>query len=575
MSFFLSPTFWLILFCFGPKPLYAEGVDFRNLDPYSNRNAYIQKDEATNIIGSILNLIYDKNWDINLNLSIPKSSIVRLYDGNLGSLNNIEKTFLEFNQPQANLELALPSWRKTDNISFTAIEVDKQPSSVSLLFVDEKKIRKILPLKREVIGTRGSLAHVEYRTSSNLGLPGGTLQLNYQIEGASNIRLGEFLLDDIGRPETKPDQELNIGPGLSWKIKFGPSVCPQIRKNYEQIQNKSTKQKLKLLLGNLNENFSTKMVYWKKIPFQKQGYSTVPLILQVDNTGNVFIDFIRAWLTVPQKKIKQSTPLVILPHQGHLYGGQEPLGVHGEKELSLASELARQGIASLVFESFPFGVKVFKKYDFFFKYHPNSGTTAKDLENLRRLLNHVLSDSFQNLVGLSLNKKRIGIWGYSYGSWISILAGAMDDRIRAIAFSAFHYHDKDIAEGLSSSLYIPQLACLLDGLNDPPPLSVKKLISEYDRNVFAVAPDIGLFKEWTEDLNDKRVSVVINPFGHLVTESERAAVLNFFYKTFSINNIALPRGVNHTLPRNASQMAPYIERENAWRTNLIKALSEN
>ena len=560
-----------IVFCFlASEPAFGLTVDVGVLDAYANHNAFVAADRKMSMTGALLGLLNHDSLHIDKSSSRPLASIVMLYDGNPGALADVDNTFLRFDGVRAVITLKIADWRRPDRVAFTAMEPIDQPAQVRLTIAARNRVVRRLPLTRTVVETRGTLARVEYAISLGSALPGGELRLDYKVRGVSNARLGAFILDDVGRPEVPPHPQRNVSTVEDWKALFGSSRCAQVRQSYAQVRQESSRKILNLLLGDLNRGFPSKLVFWHEVPDQERGYSTHSLLLKVDKTGNTMIDFVRAWLVIPNRH-RARLSLVILPQQGHIYGALEPLGVLGEKELSIGAELARQGIASLAFDSYPFGTPFVPYQLSYYQYYPYSGSTAKDLDNLRRLLDQVLDASFQARAKVAFDTERIGIWGFSYGAWISLLTAVMDDRIRAVAFSSFHYHDRDIAHGLSASLYLPTLACV-EGLGDTP-ISVRRMLREYRRNTLAVVPDIGLLEEWAGGLEDARVTVAVNPFGHLVTEYERAAVLNFFYDAFSIRAKATSRGVSHDLPRNAAQLAPYVARENLWRAKLIEALA--
>jgi len=306
------------------------------------------------------------------------------------------------------------------------------------------------------------------------------------------------------------------------------------------------------------------------VPDLEGGYTTHSLILAVDDTGNRLIDLVRAWIVVPAKP-RAPVALVVLPQESDRNAGLEPLGVLGEREMGVAGELARNGVAAATFASIEMGNGAPRVGDYFFAYHPFAGSTAKDVDTVRRLLDLSLDPAFQALAGFAVDPRRVGIWGFSYGAWISLVAGALDERFTAVAFSHFAYRDEDIAPGLSAVLYVPQLACL-DGPGAAP-LPVSQLLRELAKPVFAVAPDQHLLASWRRGIDARLARVVANPYGHLVTRSERAAVLDFFFRTFSIDARAANAGVVHKLPDAPSGLAPFVERENRWRTRLIDAMS--
>ena len=556
----------LCCFVSGVDSVGSVGLERRGVDSFIHHN--IEKLP----FGNLLELLYRDSLSLD-GSSSPTASILKLYDGVKGKLENRD-SFLVFDGKFVRLTLDIPAWRKPDSISFTALEFFNSPASVRLVFDATDGLRREVALNRAIIERSGSVAVVEYSSSALLSLPAGNLDLSYQVNGIANPHLGEFVLDEI-KPTSFKQQASKRGPISTdinslpdWLEVVGNTDCARVSEEYALLHSGHTREKLKLLFGHVRDKSPVKIVYLQKFRDEAAGVEINSLIIKLDNTGDTGLDFVQAWLVVPDKN-RNNLPLVILPQQGHVYAGMEAIGLHGEKELGVAGALADQGIASLTLNSFRFGNRNQYMLPIFFDSYPNSGTTAKDLENIYRALDVVTDYDFQFQQGYKIDNARIGIWGFSYGAWISLLAGLMDERITAVSFSSFHYHDRDIAYGLSHALYIPQLSCLDRWEN---PISMGKIMTEFQRDVLAVAPDAGVAAAWQENLQDERVQVVINPFGHVVSEYERAEVLNFFYKTFSINAKASPRGPSHQLPIDALGVAPYVERETRWRTELINAI---
>ena len=522
--------------------------------------------------GKVLELIYRENLSLH-GSSAPTDTIAKLYDGILGDPNDYN-TFLPFEGPKVKLTMNVPFWRKIDNLSFTALEILDAPSKTSLFFKSSNNSKQKILLNRKIVKTihdsknKKNMALVEYKSPNLLRLSDGILEINYLSNGFLKAHLGEFIVDNLTLNNKKPKPENYIYDFEMWKDKVGKKECPKLKKLYDPLHLKPSYQKLKLLFGNAINEKPPKLLYWKKLKILNYNVSVNSLLIQVDNTGRAGLDFVEAWLVIPEIE-DQKVPLVLLPQQGHIYGGLEALGLMGEKELGIAGSLAEQGIASISLNSFRFGkVHTYMIPPFFEKY-PNSGTTAKDLENLYKTLDLVTDQKFQSHLEYQIDMERVGIWGFSYGAWISMLAGVMDERIKVVSFSSFHYYDKDIPFGLASALYIPQLICLNEWKN---PISIGKMLNELKKDVLTTAPDAGLALTWQKAIKNDNVSVLINPFGHVVTEYERSEILNFFFEKFSINNTVNFEGPKHELPVDAKGMAPYIDRENRWRNALMKAM---
>lgn len=517
---------------------------------------------------SLFNIVYREAITVDKFSSPSLGSIATLYDGQLGDIE-VKDSFLSFDGPVAKINIIIHDWRKPDIIAFSALENEDRPAIVSLIFISKDGDSRTITLERIILNKRGNQILVGYFSQVELNLPEGELKLDYQVAMGITPRLGELSLDGTGFDSKKNIRIQNPVFTLEhWKKFIGKNECSSISKKYALLHGRSSKEKLKFLLGVGNKSYKNKLIYWGESHVAHPRAKLHNLVLKVDNTGDYDLDFIKAWLLVPED-IKGKMPLVILPQQGHIFGGLEAMGVIGEKELDIASELVKHGVISLAFNSYRF-TTIFDKNSTLFQIYPKWGTTAKDLHSITQLIDLVLDRSFQIESGYQIDDQKIGIWGFSYGAWISLLAATIDERIKALAYSSFHYHDADIAFGLSSSLYIPQLSCLDEWKN---PLSVKKILSEINKDVLSIVPDGGMAKELQDGLKDKKIRVVINPFGHVVSEQERAEILNFFYKTFAIKAKAKVRGPSHSLPISTEGLDLYIRRENQWRSTLIKGMT--
>jgi dienelactone hydrolase len=546
----------------------AQAADLRALDIFANRNAFMVRGGAQDRMPAALGLIFLERMSLSAESAAAKSSVSLLYDGDAGSLDSAGRSFLEFDGPRAVVTLEVPAWRRASQTSFTAMEASDAPGVVRLEFRGRRGERRSLAAARTVIASGRAGVLVRYDAALPPSLPDGVLRLDYTAGGAAAF-LGEWSLDGIGA-ETRSAAGEPLRTIDRWKETVAPAQCPEVQRSYRALAVAGGPEVVRMLTPAPNAGFGTQLVYWRVATDSASGLTTHALMFRVDDTGDPLLDFVRAWLVVPPRA-RRPAPLVILPHQGHVYGSHEPLGVLGEQELALAPELLGNGVAVLALDAAAFGTPYVGYPPLYFRHYPRSGMTAKDLDNVKRLITWLLGPDLSRYSRTSIDRARIGIWGYSYGAWISMLAAAVDDRIRAVAFSAFHYHDSYIAPGLAAALYIPQLSCLTGEAEHP--ISVRRLLSEYRRPVFAVAPDVGLFAAWTQGLDDPRITVVGNPFNHLVSLHERAEVADFFFGAFGLRARAARTGPVHDLPREAGGFAPYVERDNRWRTELLKALA--
>jgi len=534
---------------------------FGDVDPYASHNAFFTEGGTP----AVLRLLVGESLELDRSSAPARDSIARLYDGEVGRLAD-PATFLVFDGPRAVLNFHVAGWRHPRRIAFSAVEDAGAPARAQVQFISNT-LAKRLKLDRVVVEQAGSTVRVEYSTAGKLPRSPGTVRLDYTAR-APHARLGEFLVDDIGR--RRPPVASGFATIEEWMGRYGEAECPDARKRATRARS-STREMLRALMGSVHPSYGTRLVYWKSSRDAKLG-TTHALVLKVDDTGEPLVDYVRAWLVVPDARGAR-VPLVILPQQSTPYQAQEALGEQGEVELAMAADLSRHGIASLAFDAAPIGGLApggtFGRL--YFPHYPRSGYTIKDVDNLSRLLDTVLARDFQASAAVAFDPARVGMWGFSYGSWITLVTAAIDPRVRVVGFAGFDYRDADIAPGLSSALYIPHLACLADF--DPPPLSARRLLGELDRRTLAIVTDAGLLAEFSRGLADPRVVVVASPFGHVVTPQVRASALDFFYHAFSIDAKATPQGPAYELASDPAQLRAFVDRENRWRTELVKALN--
>src|SRR5205814_8452794 len=114
--------------------------------------------------------------------SQPKGFLTRVYDGNPGQLEEPTGSFLIFDGPRAAFRVSVPPWRTVDRFAFYALEArSRSAASAHLAFEDAAGRSREVTLDRRVVGTRGGLVHVEYRSrSERLAASGGVFRLAYE-----------------------------------------------------------------------------------------------------------------------------------------------------------------------------------------------------------------------------------------------------------------------------------------------------------------------------------------------------------------------------------------------------------
>lgn len=550
MRLIVLPYFLLV-----PTGFAASQTGLQGTDPYASHFAFEVAPPQT--WRAILGWLYRDMLKPVTGSAQPRGYWSKLYDGESGKIED-PSSFLVFDGKYVALDITLPSWRSLNSVALTAHEPRYRPGATTLTILREGSLHRLSVSRHWVDGV------ATYR-ASGVASRGARLRLEYQA-GGPMAELGELYLDDLGKARSIP-AELKTRTITDWRATIGHRECDRVMAGYEKVQSAGQGAVLARLLGD-GSRFKTRWVGHNRVPDSEN--VTHSLIFQVDDTGDPRMDLVRAWLVTPSKAPAQ-IPWVVLPHQGHVFAALEPLGVGGERELALGPRLTSRGVAVLALDSIRFG----DRHGFsaaFYETYPHWSYTGKELDSIRRVMDIVLMPEFQATLGINLDDRNIGIWGYSYGAWISMLAGLIDQRFRAVAFSSFHYRDDDIAYGLSYSLYIPQLSCPEKSLG--PPLSIPALLRENNgRAVLAVASDRGLWQAWNQRLPPE-VKVVINPYGHTVSESERDGVVNFLMQSFGISPRATIPGAPPSWLTNEAALMPYIESENLWRTRLLKALAK-
>jgi hypothetical protein len=515
----------------------------------------------------VLNLIYYDRLRLGARSAQPRDYLIKLTDGVRGSFEDFPGSFLLFDGSRAEIEIDIPQWQEFGSLKFNAVEVEgERPSSVQLIHWRKGGPVRTLALQRKPVKRKGKVWIVEYATgSADVRLDAGLLILSVDNHNLEFVFLDEIVFDQLS--DAQPPALNFAGDLKQWEQALGPGERQRIQagRGGETLKDEEL---LKLLMGRPSSRFDTKLVFMHETRTDDGANSIFSLLLQVDRTGSRALDLARAYLVVP-RRVEGGLPLMILSHQGTVFGADEPLGFLGRAELALAGELAQQGVASLVVESF-YHNGFRETVPGLYSYHPHWSVTGKEVDNVSRCLTIVLSDSFQKLFGVKYDSRRIGISGFSFGAFNSLLCALMDSRFSLLAMAHLENYSKDW-DSFAEALYIPQLSFLRT--EKPYPLHVSRMLrSLTTQRVLVSVGDSGLAKHYSEHLEAaKNIRVLNNPIGKVFTYSERARFVDFIFEGFGIASKAQRNGPAYNLD---DDPARYIARENRWRNLLIEKLRE-
>lgn len=524
--------------------------------------------------GGILDALHGNNIRINPASSPTRTYMTKLYDGQIGTFNNWPGEYCIFDGQDAVIDITIPKGQSINSISFSVIEIEDKPKSVAFASYNNSR----LELSRKVVDRKGKALVVNY-FNDHISLEEGILTLHYKSNYIQSVFMDEIVINNLGiKPSdfyinnrVKVDTSVSVNATINtielWKANSRTNQCENLPKNFSEL---GIKRRIKELLGKPEQVMASNLVYHSTVKFDDITF--YPFVLQVDRTGERFIDTVRAWLIVPNN-IKGKLPLAVLNHQGHIYAGTENIGFLGEQSIAFVGDLAKLGVASLVIEAYQHANANSNKSDLF-EFHPRWSMTGKDLDNIERGLDFVLSKRFEKLTGVAIDKEKIANWGFSFGSWNSLLSGLLDDRYKTVTFSSFHYRSKDIVRGFSTALYMPLLACFEN--SQTLPISMPELMNSYgQKHVMAVAPDVELSEAWREKVGSKNnINIVAHPYGHLVTETEKKSLINFILKSFNIDKQLVSTGPKHDLITSRDGMKEYLKRDADWREKILRAFTE-
>ncbi len=539
--------------------------NLRRSNPGLIREGFLVKEFAS--WNGVLNLVNYDRIGLGRLSAQPRDYISKLADGVRGSFEDFPGSFLLFDGALAEIVVKIPVWQNLSNLKFSAIElVSQKPSYVQLTHRANSGLTRRIPLSRRVLSRKGKVLIVEYSTApENAQLDEGAAIVSYFNNSLEFVFIDEIVLDNLS---DRRDPAFNFSGDLGkWREAFEASEYERVRDKFEQ-RNSDEKELLGLLIGYPSSHFDTKAIFVQETR-TGEGDSIYSLLFQVDQTGSPILDVTRAYVVVP-KVASGRFPVIVLCHQGTVYGADEPMGFLGRAELSLAGELARNGVASLVVESF-YRNGLPENGSVVYSHHPHWSVAGKEIENVSRCLTFVLSKTFEKMSGGKFDPARIGISGFSYGAFNSLLCALMDSRFSLVAMAHLENYSKDW-DNFAEALYIPQLCFLRKEKHYPLHVSrMLRLLSP--KHVLATVGDEGLAKHYREHLDPtvEKIRVLNNPIGKVFTFSERAVFLDFIYQSFGIQAKAEQIGPTYSLDGDSTK---YLARENRWRSLLVQALRD-
>ncbi len=164
---------------------------------------------------------------------------------------------------------------------------------------------------------------------------------------------------------------------------------------------------------------------------QQDGYRRRKLLYQTEPG-----EFVPAYLLIPGK-LSGRVPAVVCPHQTTQAAKREPAGMAGNPQLHMALALVRRGYVTLTYDAACFGERHDPESGHygdaipFYRKHPHWALMSKMAWDLSRTIDYLETLPF-------VDPARIGSIGHSHGGYTTLLAAALDPRIR-VAISSCGY----------------------------------------------------------------------------------------------------------------------------------------
>lgn len=174
-------------------------------------------------------------------------------------------------------------------------------------------------------------------------------------------------------------------------------------------------------------------------------------------------DWIPAYLLLPKDVPQGRLPTMICLHQTVAQGKDEPCGIKGSGDLSLALQLVRRGYVCIAPDVIGFGERIpagsapYHNSIAFYRKHPGWSFMGKMIWDVSRVVDWLETQPY-------VDPLQIGCIGHSHGAYGSIFAGAFEMRISAVIASCGFTtlrSDPDPDRWSHKTALIPQLGIYL------------------------------------------------------------------------------------------------------------------
>ncbi|MBI4909104.1 MAG: prolyl oligopeptidase family serine peptidase [Acidobacteria bacterium] len=169
-------------------------------------------------------------------------------------------------------------------------------------------------------------------------------------------------------------------------------------------------------------------------------------------------EFVPGFLLIPKQR-RGRLPALIVPHQTTQEARKEPAGLAGNPRMHIALELVRRGYAAFTYDAMCFG----ERHDPgsghygdaipFYRKHPEWSVIGKMAWDLSRAVDYLQTLDL-------IDPARIGSIGHSHGGYTTLIAMALDERIRAgvssCGFETFR-HDGNVWRWSHATALLPRL----------------------------------------------------------------------------------------------------------------------
>lgn len=506
--------------------------------------------------------------------SVAKGYINTLFDGEKGREVDETSTYLTFLGNKAYIKYKIDDYKKIDKISVGALEMGKNKSLYLSVYLRKGNIIRDIPLKKTIQKMRGNTYHAEYTSQLDHTIIGQGELLFLYDSADSFCMIDEITIDDFSNGlytdvQYSPKKILTLD---AWKKHNSKKVFGKFDDlDFDKLNQYET---LKHLLGMPSRKFPTKVIDIKETVNKEKNYKIYEVLLHVDRTGQINMDIVILYLVVPLEA-KRSLPLVVQNHQGTVFGGYEPLGINGRSELNFTDDIIKMGGATLIVEMYLHNTKnTDADRVSVYQYHPEWSTTGKEISNIQKALDYILSEDFYKYSKVKLDSTRLANVGFSYGGYISTISAMFDKRYKHTINLHTDYYSKNYTSSFAQALYLPALSYFKD--TSFLPIKNSKMIEHLAKRgtyTISVVGDEKLKEEYLQDIKKdnyfKNIQVILNYYGKVTNIYEKEIVLN--YLEAIIKNKKIPE-LSKLNQINSNK--DIINNENIWRNVLIKNMTQ-